>query len=356
MSFAMLITMEKMIQLSIYCLGGIMKLLDNDSLGIDLGTANVRIYVKGKGIVLNEPAVVAVNKNTGEVLAIGEEAYDMMGREPGNIAVVRPLRGGVISSYHDTERMLSFFLRRVIGRRLFTKPNVMVCVPAGVTDVEKRALIEVTEDAGARRASLIEEPIAAAIGAGIDIAAPFGNMVIDIGGGTTDVAVISLGGMVVHQSIKVAGDILDDAIVKHMRKKHNIFIGEMTATEIKVNVGSAYPREEQAVIEFAGRNAVTGLPKKMRLNSNETIEAFEEPLTKILETVQTVLERTPPELAADVAASGICLTGGGALLYGMDKLISVKTGLPCYVADDPITCVAVGTGKAVDSYHMDQTY
>jgi len=332
-----------------------MRFFDSDSIGIDLGTANVRIYVKGKGIVLNEPAVVAVNKNSGEVLAIGEEANDMLGRAPGNIAVVRPLRGGVISSYHDTERMLSIFLRKVIGRRLFTKPNVMVCVPSGVTDVERRALIEVTEEAGARRASLIEEPIAAAIGAGLDIAAPCGSMVIDIGGGTTDVAVISLGGMVVHQSIKIAGDSLDEAITRHMKKKHNILIGERTAADIKVNVGSAFPREEQVMIEISGRNVVTGLPKTMRLSSNETIEAFEEPLGKMLEIVHTVLERTPPELASDIAESGICLTGGGALLYGLDKLISVKTGLPCYVADDAISCVAIGTGKSADNlaYRLD---
>lgn len=332
-----------------------MRLFDNESIGIDLGTANVRIYAKGRGIVLNEPAVVAVNRNSGDVMAIGEEAHDMLGRAPGNIAVVRPLRGGVISSYHDTERMLSLLLRKVIGRRLFTRPNVMVCVPSGVTDVERRALIEVTEEAGAKRASLIEEPIAAAIGAGLDIGAPCGSMVIDIGGGTTDVAVISLGGMVVHQSIKVAGDMLDEAIMRYMKKKHNILIGERTASDIKVNVGAAFPREEQVAIELAGRNVVTGLPKTMRLSSNETIEAFEEPLTKILETIHNVLERTPPELAADVAENGICLTGGGALLYGLDKLISVKTGLPCYVADDAISCVAIGTGKSADTmaYHLD---
>lgn len=326
-----------------------MGLFDNDSIGIDLGTSNVRIYVNGKGIVLNEPAIVAVNRNTGELLAIGDEANNMLGRAPANIVVVRPLRGGVISSYHDTERMLSMYLRKVIGRRMFTKPSVMVCVPSGVTDVEKRALIEVTEEAGAKRASLIEEPIAAAIGAGLDIAAPYGSMVVDIGGGTTDVAVISLGGIVVHQSIKVAGDSLDEAIAKYMRKKHNILIGERTAGEIKVNIGSAYPREEQAYIEIAGRNVVSGLPKRLKLSSNETIEAFSESLSEMLEAIHGVLERTPPELASDVAESGICLTGGGALLFGIDKLISVKTGLPCYVADDAISCVAIGTGKAAGS-------
>ena len=330
-----------------------MRLLDNESIGIDLGTANVRIYVKGKGIVLIEPSVVAVNRNTGEVLAIGEEAHEMLGRAPANIVVVRPLRGGVISSYHDTERMMRFFLRKVIGRRLLTKPNVMVCVPSGVTDVERRALIEVTEEAGAKRASLIEEPIAAAIGAGIDISAPCSNMIIDIGGGTTDVAVISLGGMVVNQSIKVAGDKLDEAVIRYMRKKHGILIGERTAADIKVNVGSAFPREEQAIIEVAGRSIVRGLPKTMRLSSNETIEALSEPIYMMLEAIQSVLERTPPELASDIAQNGICLTGGGALLYGLDKLISVKTGLPCFVAEDAISCVAIGTGRAAESmeYH-----
>lgn len=326
-----------------------MRLLDNECIGIDLGTSNVRIYVQGKGIVLNEPTIVAVNKNTGELLAIGDEAAAMLGRAPANIAVVRPLRGGVISSYHDTQRMLSAYLRRVIGRRLLSRPSVMVCVPSGVTDVEKRALIEVTEEAGAKRASLIEEPIAAAIGAGIEIGAPYGSMVVDIGGGTTDVAVISLGGLVMHQSVRVAGDTLDEAIIKHIRKKHDILIGERTAAEIKVNIGSAYPRQEEALIEIAGRNAITGLPRRLRLKSNDTIEAFAEPLSQILDVIHSVLERTPPELASDVAESGICLTGGGAMLFGIDKLISMNTGLPCYVADDAMSCVAIGTGKAAEN-------
>ncbi len=327
-----------------------MRLLDNDSIGIDLGTSNVRIYVNGKGIVLNEPAIVAVNRNNGELIAIGDEANDMLGRAPANIAVIRPLRGGVISNYHDTQRMLSAYLRKVIGRRLFAKPNVMVCVPSGVTDVEKRALIEVTEEAGAKRASLIEEPLAAAIGAGIDIAEPFGRMVVDIGAGTTDVALISLGGLVVHQSIRVAGDSMNEAIAKYIRKKHDILIGERTAEEIKVNIGTAYPKQDQAMIEIAGRNVITGLPRRMRLSSNDTIEALSEPLSEILEPIRTVLERTPPELASDVAESGICLTGGGALLFGMDIMISIKTGLKCYVAEDAASCVAIGTGVAAQ--HM----
>lgn len=329
-----------------------MGFLEFESIGIDLGTANVRIYVKGKGIVLNEPAVVAVDKNRGDVLAIGEEASAMLGRAPGNIAVVRPLKGGVISSYHDTERMLRFFLRKIIGRRLFFKPMIMVCVPSGVTDVERRALIEVTEEAGARHASLIEEPIAAAIGAGLDTGAPYGNMVIDIGGGTTDVAVISLGGMVVNESIKIAGDNLNEAVIRYMKKKHDILIGEKTAEDIKINIGSAFPKENPVHMEVTGRDFVTGLPKSMTLCSNDTIEAFNEPLSAMLETVHNVLERTPPELSADIAENGICMTGGGSLLYGLDRLISEKCGLPCYVADDAISCVAIGTGKAVGSIGM----
>ncbi len=326
-----------------------MRFLDNDIIGIDLGTSSVRIYVKGKGIVLNQPAIVAVNKNTGELIAVGDEANDMLGRAPANIAVVRPLRGGVISSYHDTQRMLSAYLKMVIGKRLFTRPSVMVCVPSGVTDVEKRALIEVTEEAGAKRASLIEEPIAAAIGAGIDIGAAYGSMVVDIGGGTTDAAVISLGGLVVHQSVRVAGDSLDDAIAKHIRKKYDILIGERTAQEIKVNIGAAYPKQEQVLIEIVGRNAITGLPKRIRIGANETVEAFAEPLTSIIDVIRSVLERTPPELASDIAEGGICLTGGGSLLYGLDVLVGIKTGLKCFLAEDAASCVAIGTGIAAEN-------
>jgi rod shape-determining protein MreB len=333
-------------------LGGVketMAFLDNEVVGIDLGTANVRIYVKGKGIVLREPSVIAVNRNTGDMLAIGEEARAMLGRVPGNIVVVRPLKDGVISSYHDTERMLRFFLHKVIGRRLFFKPRVMVCVPSGVTEVEKRALVEVTEEAGARQASLIEEPVAAAIGAGLDIGAPYGNMVVDIGGGTTDVAVIALGGMVVNKSVNVAGDKLDEAIIKYMRKKHNILIGEKTAGEIKINIGSAFPRKEKIHMEVAGRNFVSGLPKTVILSSNDTIDAFSELLNAMLDIIHNVLGRTPPELLSDITEAGICITGGGALLYGLDRLISEKTGLPCYVAEDAISCVAIGTGNAADN-------
>jgi len=326
-----------------------MALFEFNDIGIDLGTASVLVYVKGKGIVLREPSVVAVNRATGEIIAIGEEARIMLGRTPGNIVAVRPLRNGVISNFHDTERMLRYFLRKVIGRRLFFKPRVVVCVPSGVTEVERRSVIEATEEAGARHTGLIEEPMAAAIGAGIDISAPFGNMVIDIGGGTTDIAVISLGGIVLSDSVKVAGDKFDDAIIRYMKKKHNMLIGERTAEEIKINIGSAFPRKEQIYMEVAGRNLISGLPKVVTISSNETIEALEEPLNTMMETLHGVLERIPPELSSDIAENGICMTGGGALLYGLDRLLSEKTGIPCYVAEDAISCVAIGTGLALDN-------
>ncbi len=326
-----------------------MALFEFNDIGIDLGTASVLVYVKGKGIVLREPSVVAVNRTTGEVIAIGEEARIMLGRTPGNIVAVRPLRNGVISNFHDTERMLRYFLRKVIGRRLFFKPRVVVCVPSGVTEVERRSVIEATEEAGARHTGLIEEPMAAAIGAGIDISAPFGNMVIDIGGGTTDIAVISLGGIVLSDSVKVAGDKFDDALIRYMKKKHNMLIGERTAEEIKINIGSAFPRKEQIYMEVAGRNLISGLPKVVTISSNETIEALEEPLNTMMETLHGVLERVPPELSSDIAENGICMTGGGALLYGLDRLLSEKTGIPCYVAEDAISCVAIGTGLALDN-------
>lgn len=323
-----------------------------NDIGIDLGTASVLVYVKGKGIVLREPSVVAVNRNTGDLLAIGEEARIMLGRTPGNIVAVRPLRNGVISNFHDTERMLRYFLRKVIGRRLFFKPRVIVCVPSGVTEVERRSVIEATEEAGARHTALIEEPMAAAIGAGIDISAPYGNMVIDIGGGTTDVAIISLGGIVISDSAKIAGDKFDEALVRYMKKKHNMLIGERTAEEIKINIGSAFPRKEQIYMEVAGRNLISGLPKMVTLSSNETIEAFEEPLNTIMELLHGVLERCPPELSSDIAENGICMTGGGSLLYGLDRMLSEKTGIPCYAAEDAISCVAIGTGLALDNMDL----
>ncbi|MBR0026504.1 MAG: rod shape-determining protein MreB [Clostridia bacterium] len=326
-----------------------MRFLESSDVGIDLGTSSVLVYVRGKGIVLREPSVVAVEKITGRILAIGEEARRMLGRTPGNIIALRPLRDGVISNFDITERLLHHFLKKVVGSRLFFKPRVVVCVPSGVTEVEKRSVIDATEEAGARHTYLIEEPIAAAIGAGIDISQPRGNMVLDIGGGTTDVTIISLGNSVLSDSIKVAGDKFDEAIVRYMRKKNNLLIGERTAEEMKIMIGSAYPRREPLFIDVKGRNLISGLPQSIVVGSNEMIDALEEPLQSILESVRTIFERTPPELASDIAENGICLTGGGALLYGMDKFISEHTKVPCYIAEDPISCVAIGTGKALEN-------
>lgn len=336
-----------------------MALFDFNDVGIDLGTASVLVYVKGKGIVLREPSVVAVDKNTGNLLAIGEEARTMLGRTPGNIVAIRPLRDGVISNFHDTERMLRFFLRKVIGRRLFFKPRVVVCVPSGVTEVEKRAVIEATEEAGARNTMLIEEPIAAAIGAGLDIASPIGHMVLDVGGGTTDVAVLSMGGSVISTSLKCAGDKFDESLIRYLKKKYNVLIGERTAEEIKINIGSAFPHREEVYMEVTGRNLISGLPKTVTLSSNETIEALEEPLSLIVEAIHNVIEHTPPELASDISENGLCMTGGGSLLYGLDKVLCEKLKIPCYVADDAVSCVAIGTGKVlegIDSYDSKSIY
>lgn len=336
-----------------------MGLLEYNDVGIDLGTSSVLVYVKGKGIVLREPSVVAVEKITGRILAIGEEARRMLGRTPGSIIAIRPLKDGVISNFDITERLLHHFLKKVVGSKIFFKPRVVVCVPSGVTEVEKRSVIDATEEAGARHTFLIEEPIAAAIGAGIDISEPRGNLVLDIGGGTTDIAIISLGGAVLSDSIKIAGDRFDESIVRYMRKKHNLLIGERTAEEMKLMIGSAYPRKEQIFIDVKGRNLISGLPQSIVVGSNEMIDALEEPLQTILESVRTLFERTPPELASDIAGAGICLTGGGALLYGMDKFISEHTKVPCYVAEDPISCVAIGTGKVledIDKYSRGAIY
>jgi len=316
-------------------------------LGIDLGTASILVYVKGKGVVLNEPSVVAIDQNTNKFLAVGEEAKKMLGRTPGNIIAIRPMRDGVISNYQITERMLKYFFTKAMGRSIF-KPRVIVCVPSGITEVEKRAVLEASNHAGARKTFLIEEPIAAAIGAGIDITEPTGNMIVDIGGGTTDVAVISLGGIVLSRSVKVAGDECNEAIVRYIRKKHNMMIGERSAEEIKIKVGTAYPREKDISIEVRGRNLLTGLPRNIRIYSSEMLEALEEPVSHIIETVYYVLERTPPELAADIGDSGIVMTGGGALLHGLDKLIMERTGIKARIVDDPLSSVAIGTGKALD--------
>ena len=315
--------------------------------GIDLGTANVLIYIQGKGIVLNEPSVVALNKDTGEVLAVGEDARLMLGRTPSNIIAVRPLKDGVISDYDTTERMLKFFIRKTCGSGKFFKPKIMVCVPSGVTEVEKRAVSEAATMAGAKDVYLMEEPIAAAIGAGLDIMSPDGVMVIDIGGGTTDIAVISLGGIVTSASVKIAGDRFDDAIIKYMRKKHKIFIGERTAEQLKLNIGTALPREESVSMECRGRDMVSGLPVSVTVTSEEMYDALDEPLTTICEAVHSVLEKTPPEIAADISCSGIMLTGGGALLWGLDKRIEDRTKIQVRIAEDPKSCVAIGTGQAL---------
>ena len=316
--------------------------------GIDLGTASILVYVKGKGVVLKEPSVVAYNKDNNRIMAIGEEARLMLGRTPGNVVAVRPLRQGVISDYNVTEKMLKYFIQKAVGKTRFRKPIISVCVPSGVTEVEKRAVEDATYNAGAKEVKIIEEPIAAAIGAGIDIAKPCGNMIVDIGGGTADIAVISLGGTVVSESIKIAGDDFDEAIVKYMRKKHNLLIGERTAEDIKIKIGSAYKRPEVLTHDVRGRNLITGLPKTVTVNSDETVEALKETTTQIVEAVHSVLEKTPPELAADIADRGIVLTGGGGLLYGLEELIEQKTGITTMTAEDPMTAVAVGTGKYVE--------
>lgn len=322
--------------------------MGGSDIGIDLGTASVLVYIKGKGVVLKEPSVVAFDRDTNRIKAIGEEARLMLGRTPGNIVAVRPLRQGVISDYTVTEKMLKYFIQKAVGKQRFRKPIISVCVPSGVTEVEKKAVEDATYQAGAREVAIIEEPIAAAIGAGIDIARPCGNMIVDIGGGTTDIAVISLGGTVVSTSIKIAGDDFDEAIVRYMRKKHNLLIGERTAEDIKIKIGSAYRRPETVRLDVRGRNLVTGLPKTIAVTSEETEEALRETTSQIVEAVHSVLEKTPPELAADIADRGIVLTGGGCLLYGLEELIEEKTGITTMTAEDPMTAVAVGTGKFVE--------
>ena len=298
--------------------------------------------------MLKEPSVVAYDRDTNKIKAIGEEARLMIGRTPGNIMAVRPLRQGVISDYNVTEKMLKHFIRKALGKRTFKKPRISVCVPSGVTEVEKKAVEDATYQVGAREVSIIEEPIAAAIGAGIDISKPCGNMIVDIGGGTTDIAVISLGGTVVSTSIKIAGDDFDEAIVRYMRKKHNLLIGERTAEEIKIQIGSAYRRPEVVTLDVRGRNLVTGLPKTITVTSDETEEALKEATSQIVEAVHSVLEKTPPELAADIADRGIVLTGGGCLLQGLEELIEEKTGINTMTAEDPMTAVAIGTGKFIE--------
>ena len=317
-------------------------------IGIDLGTASVLVYIRGRGTVLTEPSVVAIDRNTDEIIAVGEEARRMLGRTPGNIVAIRPMREGVISDYRVTQRMLKYFIDKAVGRPLMRKPRIAVCVPSSVTEVERKAVKDAARQAGARQALIIEEPIAAAIGAGIDIARACGSMVVDIGGGTTDVAVISLGNTVVSTSIKVAGDNFDDAIIRYMRKKHNVLIGERSAEDLKINIGTAFPRTQSQNMDVRGRNLVTGLPKTITVSTEEMQEALHEAVTAIVDAVHSVLERTPPELAADIADRGIVMTGGGSLLYGLDKLIKDRTGINTLIAEEAVSCVAIGTGKFIE--------
>ena len=318
-------------------------------IGIDLGTASVLIYVKGRGIVLKEPSVVALERDTKKILAIGAEAQRMLGRTPGNIIATRPLREGVIADYDVTEAMLQSFIRRVCGPRLIAHPRVMICVPAGVTTVEKRAVLEAAHAAGARQAMLISEPMAAALGAGLDITRPNGCMVVDIGGGTSDIAVLSLGGTVVSESIRVGGDKFDEAIVRYLKREHNLLVGERTAEEIKINIGTATETRDLS-LDVRGRDLISGLPRSMRITSAEAREALLESVQAIADRVKAVLETTPPELTSDIIDRGIIMTGGGSLLHGLDQFIARVAGVPCYVADDPISCVALGTGRALESF------
>ena len=321
--------------------------MNGSDIGIDLGTANVLVYIKGKGVVLREPSVVAFDRDTNKIKAIGEDARLMLGRTPGNIVAVRPLRQGVISDYTVTEKMLRYFIQKSCGKSRFRKPRISVCVPSGVTEVEKKAVEDATYEAGAREVAIIEEPIAAAIGAGIDISRPCGNMIVDIGGGTADIAVISLGGTVVSTSIKVAGDNFDEAIMRYVRKNYNLIIGERTAEEIKINVATVHPEGRQVEQEVRGRDLVTGLPTTIKVTSEDGRKALRESVASLVASVRSVLEKCPPELSADIVDKGIYLTGGGALLDGISQVLKDETGIDTYVAEQPLDCVALGTGKAL---------
>lgn len=318
-------------------------------MGIDLGTANTLVHVNGKGIIIREPSVVAVDKANNEVLAIGAEAKQMIGRTPGHIIAIRPMKDGVIADFDITQSMLKFFIKKAIGKNSLVRPRIVVGVPSGVTEVEKRAVIDATVQAGAREAYLIEEPMAAAIGAGLPVQEATGSMVVDIGGGTCEVAVISLGGIVVSKSIRTGGDAMDDAIVRYIRKTFSLLIGERTAEEVKINIGTAMPLENPEEMDIRGRDLVSGLPKNITINSNQVCEALNEPVTNILDAVRNTLERTPPELAADIMDRGVVMTGGSSLLRNLDRIMSRDTGMPVYVSDDALSCVALGTGLAVEN-------
>ena len=323
----------------------------NRNIGIDLGTATVLVYVQGKGIVLQEPSVVAIDTNTDRILKVGIEAQQMLGRTPGNIVAVRPLRDGVISQYEVTLKMIQYFIRRACGN-LFFQPHVMICIPSGITEVEEKAVLDAAREAGAQKTYLIEEPVAAAIGAGLNIYAPIGNMVVDIGGGTTDVAVLSLGGVVVSRSTKIAGDKFDEAIIRYVRRKYNVLIGERTAEAVKKQIGAVYDHPEAVHVEVKGRCIRQGLPKVITISSKEMIEALAEPVTAILDAICWVIENTPPELLGDILHNGIVMTGGGSLLYGFDQLVEQVTGIKTRVAKDAVSCVAIGTGKSLDNLDL----
>ncbi|MGI6319295.1 MAG: rod shape-determining protein [Firmicutes bacterium] len=322
------------------------------NIGIDLGTANTLVYVKGKGIVLREPSVVAIRRDTGAILSVGEEAKRMIGRTPGNIIAIRPMKDGVIADFDVTQIMLRHFIAKSYRRRALFLPQVVVCVPSGVTEVEKRAVLDATKQAGAKEAFLIEEPMAAAIGAGLPVEEPTGSMIVDVGGGTSEVAVISLGGIVNSQSIRVGGDEMDEAIINYIKKTYNLMIGERTAEEVKIRIGSACRLDEEESLEIRGRDLVNGLPKILSISSWEIQSALMEPVSAILDTIKITLERTPPELAADIMEKGIVMTGGGALLKGLDKLIIKETGMPVYLAENPLDCVVLGTGKALTAIEL----
>ena len=327
----------------------------SNDLAIDLGTANTLIFVKGRGIVACEPSVVAVQRDSRggkRVLAVGKDAKDMLGKTPGNIVAIRPMRDGVIADFEVTAAMLRYFIGRAQNRRTFVKPRIIVCVPFGITEVEKRAVKESAESAGAREVYLIEEPMAAAIGAGLPITEPTGNMIVDIGGGTTEVAVISLAGIVYSKSVRVGGDKMDEAIVQHLKRKYNLLIGERTAERVKCTIGTAYPTEEVMTMEVKGRDLVAGLPKTLEINSDEIRDAMQEPINSIVEAVRIALERTPPELSADIVDKGIVLAGGGALLKNLDVLLREETGLPVMIADDALSAVVLGSGKALDELNL----
>ena len=339
--------MNKFKQLLTKFINYILGLFSND-IGIDLGTATTLVYVKGEGVVLCEPSVVAIQRGTSNVLAVGEEAKRMLGRTPGDIVAIRPMRDGVIVDFEVTEAMLRYFIKKAQKRRVISRPHMVIAIPSGITEVEKRAVRDSAERAGAGAVYLIEEPMAAAIGVGLPISEPTGNMIIDIGGGTTEMAVVSLGGIVFSKSIRIGGDEMDEAIIEYLKKTYNLMIGERTAEDIKIKIGSAYPLEEELTLEVRGRDLVAGLPKMITISSEEVREALQEPLKAILETLKITLERIPPELAADLIEHGIVMAGGGSLLRSIDKLIAEETGLPVHIADDPTTAVVQGTGKVLN--------